>query len=313
LIRLPSFSNLIAFDAVARHGTVTRAAQELNVTQPAVSRRIAALEGDLGRPLFDRRTKPLTLTADGRELFEVLRTGLRHLEAAIARIRGAKESNAVTISAGSGLAAYWLIPRLPEMQAAFPNLVLRISSQTHNNEDDVTGDVQIRFGDGSWGGTVATKMFGEEVFPVCSPLHLERRRVPFSLDQLKKSRLLDMKVKSQPWYDWQAWFEALSSPPRSTLRVLYFDSYPLVVSAALAGQGVCLCWAGLLDAFLSSGALVRLSDRSVASARGYFITHDVNLARDVPARAIVQWLLYHGTPGTRHPMSVRQVHPTRSR
>jgi len=313
LIRLPSFSNLIAFDAVARHGSLTRAAEELNVSQPAISRRVAALEGDLGQPLFDRRTKPLTLTPDGRELFEVLRTGLRHLEAVIVRIRGAKESNSMTISAGSGLAAYWLIPRLPEIQAAFPKLVLRISSQSHNHEDDVTGDVQIRFGDGGWAGTVATKMFDEEVFPVCSPLHLERRRVPFSLDQLKNSRLLDMRVNSQPWYDWQAWFEALHSPPQSNLRVLYFDSYPLVVSAALAGQGVCLCWAGLLDAFLSSGALIRLSSRSVSSPRGYFVTHDVNLARDAPARAIAQWLLDHGKPTGQRPPSTQHVSPARTR
>lgn len=291
MLRLPSFSNLIAFDAIARHGTLTRAAKELNVSQPAISRRLAALEADLGHPLFDRRTKPLTLTKSGEELFAVLRSGLSRLETVIRRLRSSTDSESVTISAGSGLAAYWLIPRLPKMQAAFPTLRLQIVSQSHQHEQDGAGDLQIRFGEGSWPATESTKMLGEEVFPVCSPLHLGRRRIPLSLDQLKVASLLDMKVDNQPWHDWGSWFEtagaAVSRPP----NILYFDSYPLVVGAALAGQGICLCWAGLLDGLLGSGALVRLSPISIPSRRGYFVTHEVGLPPDAPARAIARWLL----------------------
>jgi DNA-binding transcriptional LysR family regulator len=282
---------LIAFDAIARHGTLTRAAEELNVSQPAISRRLAALEADLGHLLFDRRTKPLALTKSGEELFDVLRSGLSRLETVIRRLRSSADSESVTISAGSGLAAYWLIPRLPEMQSAFPTLRLKIVSQSHQHEDDGTGDLQIRFGEGSWPATEATKMLGEEVFPVCSPLHLGRRKVPFSLDQLEAASLLDMKVENQPWYDWGSWFEAAGTAVNRPPKILYFDSYPLVVSAALAGQGVCLCWAGLLDGFLGSGALVRLSPISIPSPRGYFVTHEVGLPPDAPARAIARWLL----------------------
>ena len=291
MLRLPSFSNLIAFDAIARHGTLTRAAEELNVSQPAISRRLAALEADLGHLLFDRRTKPLALTKSGAELFDVLRSGLSRLEAVIRRLRNTTNSESVTISAGSGLAAYWLIPRLPEMQAAFPTLRLKIVSQSHQHEDDDTGDLQIRFGQGNWPATEATKMFSEEVFPACSPLHLGRRKVPFSLDQLKVASLLDMKVENQPWYDWNSWFDAAGTAVNRAPKILYFDSYPLVVSAALAGQGVCLCWAELLDSFLASGALVRLSPLSMPSPRGYFVTHEVGLPPNAPARAIARWLL----------------------
>lgn len=297
-MRLPSFSNLIAFDAIARHGTLTRAAEELNVSQPAISRRLAALESDLGRPLFNRSTKPLSLTKSGEELFDVLRSGLSRLESVIGRLRGAPDgTDTVTISAGSGLAAYWLIPRLPEMQAAFPALRLKIISQSHDNEDDVSGDLQIRFGQGGWAAAVVTKMFGEEVFPICSPLHLGSRGVPFSIEQLKGGLLLDMRVTNQPWYDWNGWFEAVGAPARAPLKVTYFDSYPLVISAALAGQGVCLGWAGLLDNFLRSGALVRLSSMSATSSRGYFVTHDAELPPDAPARSIARWLLAHAGRG----------------
>jgi DNA-binding transcriptional LysR family regulator len=282
---------LIAFDAIARHGTLTRAAEELNVSQPAISRRLAALEADLGHPLFDRRTKPLALTKSGVELFDVLRSGLSRLETVIRRLRSSSDSESVTISAGSGLAAYWLIPRLPEMQSAFPTLRLKIVSQSHQHEDDGTGDLQIRFGEGAWPATEAAKMLGEEVFPVCSPFHLGRRKVPLSLDQLKAASLLDMKVENQPWHDWSSWFEAAGTAVNRAPKILYFDSYPLVVGAALAGQGICLCWSGLLDGFLGSGALVRLSPVSIPSPRGYFVTHEVGLPPDAPARAIARWLL----------------------
>lgn len=295
-MRLPSFSALLAFDAVARHGTLTRAAHELNVSQPAISRRIAALEADLGRALFDRRTKPLSLTRTGIELHGVLRSGLSRLESAVERIRRGADSESVTISAGAGLAAYWLIPRLPQMQAAFPQLKLRIVSQSHSLEDDMTGDLQIRFGSGRWRGVTATKMLGENVFPVCSPLYLGRRAAPLSMEQLKGAALLDMTVASQPWFDWRSWFAAVGTRVRASLKVLYFDSYPLVVSAALAGQGVCLCWEGLLDTFLASGALVRVSDLSAASSRGYFVTHDQDMPADAPAGAIARWLLENCAP-----------------
>jgi LysR family glycine cleavage system transcriptional activator len=291
LMRLPSFSNLIAFDAIARHGTLTRAAKELNVSQPAISRRLGALEADLGRPLFDRSTKPLSLTKSGVELFDVLRSGLSRLESVIGRLRDSADADTITISAGSGMAAFWLIPRLPRMQAAFPHLKLKIISQSHDTEDEVSGDLQIRFGRGEWRATEAMKMFGEDVFPVCSPHFRGWRNSSVAADQLHEAPLLDMKVANQPWYDWNSWFEAIGAPARSPLRVLYFDSYLLVISAALAGQGVCLGWEGLLDDLLASGALIRLAPLSASSVRGYFVTHDIALPANAPARSLARWLL----------------------
>jgi DNA-binding transcriptional LysR family regulator len=289
-MRLPSFSNLVAFDAVARHGTLTRAAAELNVSQPAISRRIAALEADLGCRLFDRGTKPLSLTRHGDELFEVLRTGLSRLEAMIERIRSEAGTETVTISAASGIAAYWLIPRLPAMQAAYPRLKLRIVSQSHA-EDEALGDLQIRFGGPDWPGMTAVKLFGETVFAACSPLYAAGRPLPFDAETLQAAELIDMNVDRQPWYTWESWFEAIGRPVDRPLRITWFDSYALVVSAALAGQGICLCWTGLLDAYLESGALLRVSAASASSERGYFVTYPAELPPEAPARSVADWLL----------------------
>ncbi len=101
--RLPPFSALNAFDAVARHGSFSRAALELNVSQPAVSRRVAALEADLGTPMFGRDTRPLRLTADGRRLFEVLRASLSRLEQVVQEIRGARPGQKIVLGRRSGL------------------------------------------------------------------------------------------------------------------------------------------------------------------------------------------------------------------
>ena len=289
MARLPPFSSLIAFDAVARHGTLTSAAVELNVSQPAVSRRIATLEADLECILLGRDTRPLTLTTNGLKLFDVLRSSLSRIELVVDQLRRDAGIQSITISAASGIAAYWLIPRLPELQSAFPDVAVRIISQTHS-EDTMAGDINIRFGNGDWPGINAIKIFGEEVFPVSSPLYLGERSLPLSLDTLKAARLLGMPGGRQPWYEWNSWFEAVGAPVRERLRILDFDSYALLVNAVLAGHGICLCWSGLLDAFLKSGALVRLTDASASSPRGYFVTLRADLPIGSPIRDVAEWL-----------------------
>ncbi|WP_425070119.1 LysR substrate-binding domain-containing protein [Roseibium sp.] len=287
--RLPPFSSLLAFDAVARLGTLTRAAGELNVSQPAVSRRLIQLEEDLGCTVVDRSTRPLTLTAEGLELFDVLRSGLSRLEAVVARMRQKSHQDTVSISCGSGFAAYWLIPRLPELELAVPEASIQIISQTHT-DDTNSADVQIRFGDGVWPGLEVAAVLGEEVFPVASPAYLERAGKAYSVDDLKTERLLGLRGDVGAWYNWQTWFDAIGTPVKTKLRTLDFDSYALMINAALAGQGICLCWAGLLDLFLQNGALQRLTDQSATSERGYFVTFRQDELEGSTVRRVSDWL-----------------------
>ncbi len=289
-MRLPTFSSLLAFDAVARHGTLTSAAVELNVSQPAVSRRLAMLESDLGCSLFDRGSRPLAMTEKGETLFEVLRSGLSRLEVVVERLRSQADQRMIDISAGSGFANFALIPRLDAMQAAFPDLTIRVISQSHS-EDETVGDLQVRFGDGDWPGIDAVKVFGEEVFPVCSPLFLKGGAAPRSIEELLDCRLLRNRMERQPWYEWESWLEAVGVRDRSKLQTLDFDSYALIINAALAGQGVCLCWSGLAHNFLDSGALLRLTDLSATASRGYFVTCRSDLPASSPIRGVAAWLI----------------------
>ena len=281
---LPPFIDLIAFDAAARHGTFTRAARDLNVSQPAISRRVAALEADLGVSLFSRDTKPLRLTADGQQLFDVLRSGLSRLEAAVQDIRARKNGQALTIAAGPGFLSFWLIPRLPALRLAFPDVDLRI--MTGDQAGTATyADIHIRFGSGNWPGVNAGKILGEEVYAVCSPLYLQDRPTPLTLDDLKRAKLLQLSDTLERWYEWRSWFDALGTPVTARLDAIDFDSYAHLIGAALAGQGVALCWSGLLDEYLLSGALLRVSDETMTSSRGYHATY---LAESSPDSTVLR-------------------------
>ena len=283
-------TGLLALDAFVHHGSVQRAAYALGLSQPAMSRRLLALEQAVGSALFDRRTRPMTLTGAGRELHDTLRASLGQIEQVVARLRPSPRST-FTISAGAGFSAYWLIPRLVRMQRAFPTWTLRIVSQSHEQETDDTGDLQVRFGTPPWPGCTSSALFLERVFPVASPLLLTGRPVPTTLTQLRRLPLLDMQVVRQPWFDWPAWWSAVSDTRLKRSERICFDSYPLVVEAALAGQGVCLCWDGLLDHFLSRGALVRLTAFEASSLRGYHITYGPSADPLASAARVRDWLL----------------------
>lgn len=285
--RLPPFSSLSAFDAVARHGTFTRAARELNVSQPAVSRRIAALELDLGRPVFQRDNRPLRMTAEGRRLFEVLRASLSRLEEVVHEIRSARPGDAIVIGADPGFASFWLLPRLPKLQGAFPDCSLRILTGAFAGDRDEV-DLLIEFGPRS--ARSIGRILGENVFAVCSPAYLGGRRAPLGLGELQAERLLRLEDEQERWYSWQSWFESLGRPLGQTLvQPVDFNDYSLLISAALAGQGVALGWEGLVDQLIGNGSLVRASRESVRSERGYFVSCPT--ADNASAHSVAQWLI----------------------
>ena len=143
MAHLPSFSGLTAFHAAVRHGTLTGAANELNVSQPAISRRIAALEADLGCTLFDRSHKPARMTEEGRQLMRALRSGFGQIETAVESLRQGSRRRIVSISGASGFVAYWLIPRLADLEAAFPDLTVRIFSEEQISASD-SADLTVR-------------------------------------------------------------------------------------------------------------------------------------------------------------------------
>lgn len=290
---LPPFIDLLAFDFAARHGSFTRAARDLNVSQPAISRRVAALEADLRVLLFSRDTKPLRLTPMGQQLFDVLRSGLSRLEATVTEMRKLPEGKKLTLAAAPGFLAYWLVPRLSELAASFPDHELRLVTGDQSSYVP-EADLHVRFGNGDWPSVRAVKILGEEVFAVCSPGFFSGSQTFLNLDDLKISRLLQLTDGLERGYDWQSWFEAVGTSIPKKLETIDFDNYNLLVGAALAGQGIALCWSGLLDQYLETGALVQVSRETLVSDRGYFATYPSMSERSEVER-LAAWLGEHGT------------------
>ncbi len=170
---LPPLALFNTFEVVARHGSVTQAADELCLTQSAVSRQIKTLETELGQALFVRFHRGIALTDDGRLLFDAVRTGLDGLSVAVSLFKAASAFPQITVAASVSFSYYWLMPRLEGFSALYPNVDLRMLASDQKPDLRRDGaDVAVLQGDGQWDGINAKLLFGEKVYPVCSPSYL---------------------------------------------------------------------------------------------------------------------------------------------
>src|SRR6185369_4518356 len=170
---LPPISALVPFEAAARLGSMSAAARELGISQPAISRHLHLLERDLGQALFQRNRRGLTLTAAVRSYHQAVTTGLDHIGQATQQLRALTGDQIIRLTANFGFTQQWLMPRLSRLRAAFPRLMFRL--QTSDLDDDLSlgdSDVAIRFGTGQWSGWQSRQLLAEEVFPICAPAYL---------------------------------------------------------------------------------------------------------------------------------------------
>ncbi len=275
---------LIPFEAAARLGSMSAAARELGISQPAISRHLAALEQDLGQALFIRTRRGLRLTTAGLAYQAAVAPALGQIREATLRLRPRGAGRSLRLAANFGFAQQWLMPRLPALRRALPDLVLHLVTSDRDAELALAeADLSIRFGTGAWPGQRALKLFDEEAFPVCSPDCLARHP-RLGKGDLTAASLLHMEESSARWFTWDSWLAA-PAPPR---RLIY-PTYPLLLQAALAGEGVALGWRGLVDDLVAEGRLVQLAPGIVRQDRGYFLC--LPEAPTAPARAVADWLL----------------------
>ncbi|WP_394788124.1 choline sulfate utilization transcriptional regulator [Rhodoferax sp.] len=291
--RLPPLQSLVFFKAAVRHLSFTAAALELGTSQPAVSQRIGLLEEDLGVPLFKRQHRGVSLTADGVQLFNAVRDSLAGIAEAATKIRSRRTRQVLTVATDFGFAAYWLMPRLAALRELVPDLDVRIV--TTQNEFDIRGesvDIAIAFGAGPWPGCSATPLFPEIVMPVCSPQFLAQRRLTANAAELVRLPLLHLEsAEPTRWLGWEHWFAQHGLAPTDESHDLTLNNYPLVIQAAIAGQGVALGWVPLIDDLLRSGQLVTAVQQPVKTARGYFLVEAHAPKASEPLRRFREWIL----------------------
>lgn len=273
---------LRAFEASARHLSFTRAANELSVSQAAVSQQVRNLEERLGVALFRRLPRGLALTDEGLALLPTVADAFERLGRGLERFRHAPEADVLTVGCVSSLLVRWLMPRLPAFQQEHPWIDLRLFG--NNNRVDLAGeglDVAVRFGQGAWHGVHAVPLFEAPLSPLCSPALAARLQAP---PQLARETLL----RSYRSDEWPAWFERCGLAP-PLLRGPVLDSSLALAEAGLQGAGVALLPAALFAHELQQGTLVRPFDTQILTGR-YWLTR-LQSRRDSPAmQAFAGWL-----------------------
>ncbi len=250
--KLPSLNALRAFEAAARYGRFSEAAQELNVTHAAISRHVRELEQYFGRALFRRVHRGLILTEEGARYRKILTKAFDMMAAATADMQSKSGGATVTLSVDTGFAARWLVPRLGDFIQSFPNIDLNIiSTPAYADFRAEAVDLGVRFGNGDWEDLTIDHLIDIYSYPVCSPDFKGLDKIKTAEDLLK-TPLLHEENKS--W--WAAWFVAAGIPAPESLRGPVFQDLTLAVDAAERGQGIAL--ADAITAFdsVQAGKLV---------------------------------------------------------
>lgn len=290
--KLPPANSLVVFEAAARCLNFTQAAAELNVTQAAVSRQIQSLETHMGVPLFHRMHRALQLTRDGQRLYLAVSMGLEHIANTAADIRRLRHDNELTVSSSVTFASYWLMSRVAKFRAAHPDIELRLVASAPVRDLTVAGiDLAIRYGNGRWPEVDAIHLMDNEIFPVCAPAYLKEMRQLREPADLLNETLLHLVQFDRNWVTWEAWLRefGVKGPPSS--RGLEFDSYLILVQAALDGQGIALGGGRLAEDSVERGALVRPIEASVRSERAFHLITPRNVPLSEPAKLFRDWIL----------------------
>src|SRR6516225_8762652 len=198
LRRLPQLNALKAFEAAARHVSFTRAAEELCVTQGAVSHQVKALEGELGVKLFNREKQRLIITNTGQEYLAVVRDALDRIAMGTERLVQQQRSGALTVSTSPDFAAKWLVHRLARFAEAHPGIDLRVSAAMHHVDfarEEV--DLAVRHGDGNWPGLDVVRLSSERLFVVCSPKLIRGRGRLTEPQDILRHRLLHLDDRKE--------------------------------------------------------------------------------------------------------------------
>lgn len=286
--RLPPLNALLAFEAAARHLSFTEAAEELYVTQAAISHQVKALEEHLGVKLFRRLNRALRLTDEGQAYLPAVREALDRLNEATARLRASDVRGTLTVSVLPSFAARWLVPRLGRFREIHPEIDVRVAPTAELVDFARTDvDVGIRYGRGQYPGLKADRLLEEEIFPVCSPALLTG---PSPLRQPQD--LCHYTLLHDERHDgWRAWLLAAGVEGVDPTRGPIFTDSGMLIQAAVAGQGVALGRQALAAADLRAGRLVRIFDLNLPTEFAYYFVCPEATADWPKIRAFREWLL----------------------
>jgi len=286
--RLPPLNALKAFEAAARHESFTRAAEELCVTQGAVSHQVKALEAELGLRLFNRERQRVVITEAGRAYLVVIRDAFDRIGEGTERLLQRQRGGALTVTTSPNFAAKWLVHRLGRFAEVHPEIDLRISATPQHvdfSREDI--DLGIRHGDGTAPGLHVIRLCTEELFPVCSPKLLDGRNRLRTPSDLGRFTLLHVSERQ----GWRQWLDFTGVQGVDPSRGPILNHASMAIDAAVDGQGIALARTALAAWDLIGGRLVRPFDAAMPASYAYWIVCSKAVAKLPKIVAFSDWLL----------------------
>lgn len=293
LRHFPPLNALRAFDAAARYGNFSRAADELCVTQGAVSRQIAKLEDHLGMPLFRRSGRSLELTIEGARFHAFVREAFERILDGVEIFSHRAEQSVLKVKVPPTLAIRWFVPRLVRFHGLHPEMDVQITTSHQPvdfRQEDV--DVAIHWGSGDWEGLRADYLMGEELTPVCSPALLQEKPLREPADLAQHVLLHSMNRTN----DWRLWLEAAGVPEVDWTRALKFENSGLTYQAAIDRLGVVVAQRAFIDDDLATGRLVAPFPLTVPGERAYYLVYPPNRLKQTKVAQFRDWLLDNVRP-----------------
>ena len=290
--KLPPLKSLVAFEAAARHLSLTRAARELGISREAVSRQVRVLEEHLGIKLFDRLHRAVALTTSGKKFQSVVQESLENIAYVTGAIRRPSRPFNITVTATVAIASFWLTPRLAHFRAKHPNVEIHVAvSDTPKNLIADGIDVGLRYGDGNWKGLKSFRLFEGSSFPVCAPKYLEDSAPLKTPADLLNHNLINLDGASHASEDWWWWLKGHDVAVPKSFKTFGIDNYDSVIRAALDGQGVALGFSGIVTKLVAQGRLVRPFEGELSKGLAVYLVIPSAIKPAPRVQEFIDWIL----------------------
>lgn len=289
---LPPLATLRPFEAAARLESFARAANELHLTQAAVSRQIRRLEEELCVTLFERRNRRVVLTREGREFGRIVSQALESMAAGAQALRGDDHDDRVILFCQLCEAFYWLMPRLDDFNRRYPGIDIKLATSTRPvTEFREPFDVALQTSGRPSGSHRLVLTAEDEIFPVCSPDYVQGTNPTLRhLDDLSGHRLLHHRAEPADWLEWESWLCAVGRSDIVFVDGIVFDSYPLLLQAAIAGQGIALGWRRTTQRLIQRGELIRPLPDALPQRDAISLYTRGGAPRRDATQALIDWL-----------------------
>ena len=284
--------HLFVFEVCGRLLSFTKAAEELGVSQPAVSLAIRQLETAIGHDLFERRHRAIRLTEAGERFFNEVSASFERLLNAAREVNRGDDEGLVTLSISTAFANYWVMPRMTRLHRSHPNIDLRL--QVVDKDVDLeyqNVSLGIRRGRGGWPGYDSASIAREEIFAVASPAYLAANPRPKSVEDLLQHHFIHLEEPFRPRPKWHDWFASFGIDFVDRGEGLRLNDYALVIQAAMAGEGVAIGWRHVTDSLIKKRLLVPVLPQSWKTGEEFHLIWSDRTELSESAQQVRDWII----------------------